>query len=237
MKQSFGIFLLVVCYYTTSAMALTINKDSLIRIAKATTDQSQKAHIYRDLADFYAKKSEETYYLKLLYQLGKETKNKELVLDALTDLASSHTAKMDFDSVFYYINAIKKEVDVQTENKRLSYLRMKLFDARINKGKEEAKDALDYELDLFKSADKDNIYIQIERAYISGASLIEFQKYKEANVHLEQACQLANKLSDRDDMRYRIATKWLYANNLRDQGRMDECAEALESVVELYKKN
>ena len=129
MKQSFGIFLLVVCYYTTSAMALTINKDSLIRIAKATTDQSQKAHIYRDLADFYAKKSEETYYLKLLYQLGKETKNKELVLDALTDLASSHTAKMDFDSVFYYINAIKKEVDVQTENKRLSYLRMKLFDA------------------------------------------------------------------------------------------------------------
>lgn len=55
MKQSFGIFLLVVCYYTTSAMALTINKDSLIRIAKATTDQSQKAHIYRDLADFYAK--------------------------------------------------------------------------------------------------------------------------------------------------------------------------------------
>ena len=35
MKQSFGIFLLVVCYYTTSAMALTINKDSLIRIAEA----------------------------------------------------------------------------------------------------------------------------------------------------------------------------------------------------------
>ena len=132
---------------------------------------------------------------------------------------------------------LKKEVDAQTENKRLSYLRMKLFDARINKGKEEAKDALDYELDLFKSADKDNIYIQIERAYISGASLIEFQKYQEANVHLEQAYQLANNLSDRDDMRYRIVTKWLYANNLRDQGRMDECAEALESVVELYKKN
>ena len=100
MKQSFGVFLLVVCYYT-SAMALTINKDSLIRVAKATTDQSQKAHIYRDLADFYSKKPEEVYYLKLLYQLGKETKNKKIVLDALTDLASSHTAKMDFDSAFY----------------------------------------------------------------------------------------------------------------------------------------
>lgn len=236
MKQSFGVFLLVVCYYT-SAMALTINKDSLIRVAKATTDQSQKAHIYRDLADFYSKKPEEVYYLKLLYQLGKETKNKKIVLDALTDLASSHTAKMDFDSAFYCINAIKKEVDAQTENKHLSYLRMKLFDARINKGKEEAKDALDYELDLFKSADKDNIYIRIERAYISGASLIEFKNYQEANVHLEQAYQLANKLSDRDDMRYRIATLWLYANNLRDQGRMGECMEALESVVELYKKN
>ena len=236
MKQSFGIFILLLCYYT-SAMALTINKDSLIRVAKATTDQSLKANIYRDLADFYAKKPEEMYYLKLLYQLGEETKNKELVLDALTGLASSHTAKMDFDSVYHYMNAIKKEVDAQTENKCLSYIRMKLFKARINQGKKEAKDALDFELDLFKSADKNNIYIQIERAFVSGASLIEFQKYKEANVHLEQAYQLANKLSDWDDMRYRIATKWLYANNLRDLGRMDECAEALESVVELYKKN
>ena len=92
-------------------------------------------------------------------------------------------------------------------------------------------------MNLFKSADKNNIYIQIERAFISGASLIDFQKYQEANVHLEEAYQMANKLSDQDDMKYRIATKWLYANNLRDLGRMDECAEALESVVELYKKD
>ena len=236
MKQSLGIFLLVLCYYS-SAMALTINKDSLIRVAQATTNQNLKANIYRDLADFYMKKPEETHYLKLLYQLGKETKNQELVLDALTDLASSHTAQMNFDSVYYYINAIKKEVDVKAENKCLSYLRMKLFDARKYQGRKEAKDALDYELDLFKNADKNDIYIQIERAYISGASLIEFQKYEEAHVHLEEAYQMANKLSDRDDMRYRIVTKWLYANNLRDLGRMDECAEALEGVVELHKKD
>ncbi|WP_300703082.1 HAMP domain-containing sensor histidine kinase [Bacteroides sp.] len=218
-------------------MALTINKDSLIRIAKTTSNQNLKANIYRDLADFYNKKPEETHYLKLLYQLGKETKNKELVLNALTDLASSHTVNMNFDSVYYYINEIKKEVDVQAENKCLSYIRMKLFDARRYQGKKEAKDALDYELDFFKSADKNNIYIQIERAYVSGGSLIDFQKFQEANVHLEEAYQMANKLSDRDDMRYRIATKWLYANNLRDLGRMDECAEALESLVELYKND
>ena len=208
-----------------------------MRVAKATTDQSIKAHIYRDLADFYAKDPEEIHYLNLLYQLGKETNNKEIVLDALSDLASSYTATMNFDSVYYYMNAMKKEVDVQTENKHLSYIRMKLFDARINKGKKEAKDALDFELDLFKRADPNNIYIQIEKAYVSGGSLIEFQKYQEATIHLEQAYKLANQLSDRDDMKYRIATKWLYANNLRDLGKMDECREALESVIELYKKD
>lgn len=236
MKQSFGIFILVLCYYS-SAMALTINKDSLIRVAEATSNQNLKANIYRDLADFYTKKPEETHYLKLLYQLGKETKNKELILNTLSDLASSHTVQMHFDSVFYYMDAIKKEVDVQAENKYLSYIRIRLFDTRRYQGKKEAKDALDYELDLFKGADKNNIYIQIERAFISGASLIDFQKYQEANVHLEEACQMANKLSDPDDMRYRIATQWLYANNLRDLGRMDECVEALESVLELYKKD
>ena len=117
-----------------------------MRVAKVTSNQNLKANIYRDLADFYQKKPEETHYLKLLYQLGKETKNKELVLDVLTDLTSSHITNMNFDSVYYYINAIKKEVDAQTENKYLSYIRMKLFDARRYQGKKEAKDALDYEL-------------------------------------------------------------------------------------------
>lgn len=234
MKQLISIFILILCSFT-SVMAQTANRDSLIHIAKSTTDESQRGAIYRNLADIYVDKPEERYYLNLLYQSAQKAKNKVLALDALRELAVSYILSGNVDSTHYYMDLIKKKVEIGTENKYLSALRMKLFGYGLDHGKKEADEALTSELDFFKTADKNNIYIQIEMAYISGNSLLELSKYKEADVHLEQAWQLSKKLTDPDDIQYQIVTGWTYANNLRDVGDMEKCIKLLEDMLELYK--
>ena len=234
MKRLFLIFILMLCSFT-SVMAEIAKRDSLIRMAEITTDENQRKEIYRNLADIYIEKPEERYYLKLLYQSAQKTKNKALALEVLRELAAAYILDGSVDSTYYYMNFIKKEAKAGTENKYLSALRMKLFSNGLDHGKKKADEALASELEFFKTADKNNIYIQIEMAYISGISLFEFSKYKEADVHLEQAWQLSKKLTDSDDMQYQIVTGWTYANNLRDVGDMEKCIKLLEDMLELYK--
>lgn len=233
MKQFFSIFALMLCFFT-SVMAITANRDSLIRIAKTTADESLRAATYRNLADIYLDKPEEEHYLRLLYQSAQKMKNKALTLNTLSELANSYILNGNIDSAYYYMNLVKKETDKQTANKYLSALRIKLFSNGLNQGKKEADEALASELNFFKTADMDDIYIQIEKAYVSGSSLLQFSKYKEAAIHLEQAWRLSKKLTDPDDMQYRIITGWTYANNLRDVGDMQKCTESLEDMLELY---
>lgn len=234
MKQLFSILVLILCSFT-SVIAATAKRDSLMRIAQTTTDENLRVATYRNLADIYIDKPEEKHYLKLLYQSALKTKNKALALNALSDLTSSHILTGSIDSAHYYMDLIKEETEAQTENKYLSALRIKLFNYGFDQGKKKADEALASELDFFKTADKNNIYIQIEMAYISGESLLEFSKYKEAGVHFEQAWQLSQKLTDPEDMRYQIITGWTYANNLRDMEDMEKCIESLENMLELYK--
>lgn len=169
MNQFFSIFILMLCSFT-SVMATTVPKDSLIRIAETTQDEDLRGATYRNLADIYLDKPEEIHYLKLMYQSARKTKNKALVLDALKELAGSHILNGSVDSAHYYMDLIKKEVELKNENKYLSALRIKLFDYGFNHGKKKADEALTSEHNFFQTADKNNIYIQIEMAYVSGES-------------------------------------------------------------------
>lgn len=234
MKQLFSILVLILCSFT-SVIAVTANRDSLLHIAKTTADENRRAATYRNLADIYIDKPEEKHYLKLLYQSALKTKNKALELNVLSELAGSHILNGSIDSAHYYMDLIKEETEAQTENKYLSALRIKLFNYGFDQGEKKADEALASELDFFKTANKNDIYIQVEMAYISGESLLEFSKYKEADVHLEQAWRLSKKLTDLDDMHYQITTGWTYANNLRDVGNMEKSIELLEDMLELYK--
>lgn len=234
MKHLFSILILTLSSFT-SLMAVTVNRDSLIHLAKITTDEKQRAAVYRNLADIYIDKPEENHYLKLLYQSAQKTKDKALSLDVLSELASSHIQTGNIDSAHYYMDLIKKETEAELESKYLSALRIKLFNYGFDQGKKKADEALASEREFFKTADISNIYIQIEKAYISGASLLEFSKYKEAGVHFEHAWKLSQKLTDPNDIQYKIITGWMYANNLRDMGDRKKCIESLENMLELGK--
>lgn len=240
MKLLFSIFILILFSFA-SAIAVNTNLDSLNRIAKTTTDENQRVATYWNLADIYIDKPEEKHYFKLLYQSALKTKNKALALDALSKLANSYILNGSIDSVHYCMDLIREKTEAQTENKYLSALRIKLFNYGFDQGKKKADEALASELDFFKTADKNNIYIQIEMAYISGKSLLEDSRYEEADVHLEQAWKLSQKLTNQDDMQYQIITGWTYANNLRGVGDTKKCIESLENILELrksiYKKN
>ena len=234
MKHLFLIFILTLCFFT-STMAVTANLDSLIRITKTTTDENLRAATYRNLADIYLEKPEEKHYLKLLYQSAQKTKNKVLALGTLSELADAHILNGNIDSAHYCMDLIKKEAGDKIENKYLSALRISLFDNGLNQGKKKADEALASELAFFKTADMNNIYIQIEKTYISAKSLLEFSKYEEASTLFKQAWQMAQKLTDPDDIHYQVITGWAYANNLRDVGDMEKCIESLENMLELYK--
>lgn len=234
MTQLFLIFILLLCSFT-SVKAVTVNKDSLIRIAETTRDEAQRGATYRNLVDIYLDKPEEIHYLKLMYQSARKAKNKALALDALRELANSHILNGSIDSARYYMDLIKKEPELKNKNKYLSVLRIRLFEYGMDHGKKNADEVLTSELDFFKTADKNDIYIQIEMAYVSGVSHLEFSRYKEADSHFEQAWKLSKELTDPDDAQYQIITGWIYANNLKGVGSMEKSIKMLEDMLELYK--
>lgn len=226
---------LLIVGYNTSTMAITVNLDSLVHLVQTTTDVNIKINTYRNLADIYMEKPEERHYLKLMYELAHKVDNKEMVLDALSDLAYAHIIAKNIDSVHYYMNLIEKEADSQAVNSYLSHIRIKLFSAQTNKTKQEREIAFEYESDCLKNADKKNIYVQIEEEYIIGSSLYSDRKHKEAAPHLERAYMLASKLMGENAFRYLITTSWLYANNFDTVGSAEKSIELIEDILNLHK--
>ena len=233
MKQLYCIIVLAISFCNLHANPVAI-RDSLLRVTKTTKDLHQKANAYRNLADYYFETPEELNYLKLAYEAARQANDQESQLSALSSISNSFIRLRELDSARYYMRIIEKEVGAKHADAYLSYLRMKIFDRRITQGKEEAELAMKDEFDVFENADKSNIYIRIEKAYVTGNSLFENNKYHEAIPYLDTAYKLAKSLPFKIGHNYVIITGWVYGCTYQYTKSEDKVIELIEEVLNQY---
>lgn len=214
---------------------ITTTKDSLLNVIKKSTDISQQIATYRNLADLYFEKPEETGYLNKMYLLTKAAGDKPNMFEALTDLAFIHLKVYKPDSAQYYMHILEESGKPEETLPYLSYLRMRLFEGKIRNNDREA--AIEEELKFLNNThiDKNNIYIQIERAYTTGYAIYNQEKFKEAEPYLETAYEEAYKLSYKEGYTLRIFTLWAYVHALKYTEKKDLFIKYVENIIALYK--
>lgn len=236
MKLICRIFILLFVLCSLSANAKN-SQDSLLYIIKTTKDLQQKYVTYMNLADMNFEMPVQQTYLKAAYKLAQQSGDKKATLNVLMELFNCYLRTAQGDSIDYCMNAIEDEFAPDKANSYLAYLRMRIFDKEIMEGKEASEAVMKKELDIFKNSDKNDIYIRIEQAYITGSSLYENNKYKEAVVYLETAYNLAKTLRNEERCRYLIITGWAYATALELLHNPEKCLELMEEVLQQHKEN
>ena len=236
MKHFSSLFILLLGLCSLSAHAKN-SRDSLLYIIETTKNLDQKYMAYVNLADMNFETLAQRYCLKSAYKTAQQSGNKKATLDALMELFNCYLGTEQQDSADYYMDVIEKELPPEKVNAYLAYLRMRIFDKEIMGGKETSEAIMKKELDLFKSSDKSDIYIRIEQAYVTGSSLYENNKYKEASSYLETAYKLAKTLRHDEQYKYLIITGWSYASALGMLDGRAKSIELLQEVLQQYKEN
>lgn len=236
------------CYILVSILGISCligsvstTKDSLLNIANNSTELSQQIATYRNLADLYFEKPEEVHYLNKLYLTAKEAKDKNNMFDALYDLAFIYIKSCKVDSAVYYMQTLEQAGEAKETLPYLSYLRTRLFEARIRNNEREKAIAEELAALSSKKEDKYNIYTEIEQAFSTGYALYSKENFKEANPYLETAYKLTCKLPYKEGYDFRIHTMWIYANtfNYLDEGEkfikyMEDILQQHKNYYELY---
>lgn len=236
MKHICCFFMLIFAF--SSLVAHTqYRQDSLLNIVKTTKSLHQKYMAEMNLADIHFEEPAQNTYLKSAYESARKIGDRKATLNTLLELFNSYLKTEQEDSINYYMNVIEKEAGSDEMNAYLSYLRMRIFDKKIMEGKEASEAAMKKELELFKHANKNDIYMRIEQAYITGSSFYENNKYKEALFYLENAYSLTKTL--RYDLRckYIVLTGWSYAGVLDLFDDSEKCVELIKEVLQCHKDN
>lgn len=236
MKHICCFFMLIFAFCPLSAHTES-SQDSLLNIVKTTKDLHQKYMAEMNLSDLHFEEPAQNTYLKSAYESAQKNGDKKAALNTLMELFNCYLREEQEDSINYYMNVIQREAGSDEANAYLSYLRMRIFDKKIMEGKEASEAAMKKELDVFKHADKNDIYIRIEQAYITGSSLYENNKYKESILYLETAYNLAKTL--RNDLRckYIILAGWSYASVSKLLDNPGKCIELTKEVLQQHKEN
>lgn len=230
------------CYILASILGISFlmgnaskTKDSLLNIVNNSTDLSQQIATYRNLADVYFEKPEEVHYLNKLYLTAKEAKDKNNMFDALSDLAFIYIKSYKADSAVYYMQTLEQAGEAKETLPHLSYLRMRLFEARIRNNEREK--AIEEELAALsgKKRDKYNIYTEIEQAFSTGYALYSKENFKEANPYLKTAYEMACELPYKEGHALRIHVMWIYANTLNYLDEGEKFIKYMEDILEQYK--
>lgn len=211
-------------------------RDSLLNIARHTANDALRISVYRNLADLYFEKPEEIGFLKQLYRTAESAGRKEEMFDALIDLAFTCIKMPQADSARYYMKVLEQAGTPEETLPYLTYLRMRLFEGayRNNKGSEGLREEMDY-LNNSPIA-KDNIYMQIERAYVTGAGLYNQGKYEDAYPYLETVYKLVDRLPYKEGERLRVFVTWAYLNVLNYLHKGYRFIEGVEKLLEQYRE-
>ncbi|WP_455664204.1 sensor histidine kinase [Phocaeicola sp.] len=217
-----------------SSAGISVTRDSLLSVAANSTDVSRQIMAYRNLADLYFEEPEEAGYLHKMYHAAWEARDKENMLDALSDLSYSYVKALQFDSASYYMGIIGQTGNMEETIPYLSYLRMRIFEAKIRNN--QAAEAIAEELAVMndKGMDKNNIYTQIEQAYTTGCALYHEDKAQEAYPFWKRAYELSGKLPMEGGYELRTLVLWNYANSLNHQNKGEEFIKYIEELRQLY---
>lgn len=220
-----------------TAAPVTAVRDSLLNIARHTANDALRISVYRNLADLYFEKPEERGFLKQLYTTAESAGRKEEMFDALTDLAFAYIKMPQADSARYYMKVLEQAGSPEETLPYLTYLRMRMFEGanRNNKGDKGLREEMDF-LNNTSTA-KDNIYMQIEQAYVTGTGLANREKYEDAYPYLETVYKLAGQLPHKRGRKMRRFVTWSYLNILHAPDKGQEFIEGVEKLLEQYKKD
>lgn len=175
------IILLYLFFQSTFAAEIAL-QDSLLQQLVHSTDPKHKANILRNLSDIYYELPQEQGYLKQLVAITRKTDHKELLIDALGDLAKSYVDDAKLDSAQYCMKEIQKTGASTASACWQTYLKMFMFDTEMNKGSDSSTEAIAQKLKklIAESKKSKDIYETIEDSYIIATGLKAQQKYKEA---------------------------------------------------------
>ncbi len=228
------IFLSILGICWAKAVSLS-PRDSLLNIAESTANDALRISAYRNLADMYFEKPEETYFLQQTYRAAKAARRKKETFDALTDLGFAYIKAYQTDSALYCMEVLEKAGQPEETLPYLSFLRMRLFEGRHRNN--EGEKAIKEELAFLKNspAGKDNLFMQIEQAYTTGYGLYSQNKYADSYPYLETAYGLANTLPRHEGERLQVFMSWsfLHVLNFLDKGK--QFIEGVEELLQQYK--
>lgn len=214
----------------------TTPKDSLLAIINNSADLSQQIATYRNLADLYFERPEESYYLNKMYLVAKQAGDKNNMFNALSDLAFSYIKIHNADSVRYCMHLLEQNGKPSETLPYFIFIRMRLFEGRLRNN--EAEEAIKEELAFLnaRTTDKNDVYIQIEQAFTTGYALYYKDKFAEASSYLKTAYKLACQLPNKEGEKLRTFTMWCYANTLNYLDEGEKFVEYIENALAEYKK-
>lgn len=235
MRYLLGVILVSMLGIHSMLGNIVVTRDSLLNVIKKSADISQQIATYRNLADLYFEKPEEIGYLNEMYLAAKTADDKEQMINALSDLSFNYIKSFDSDSALYYMHILEKSGEPEEVLPSLSYLRMRLFEGRLRYNEREK--GIEDELNFLNNTvvDKQNIYIQIERAYTTGFALYSNEKFCEAEPYLNTARKLVEKLPYKEGYDFRIFTLWAYAHLVKYLDKGELFIEYVETLLQLYK--
>lgn len=207
-------------------------KDSLLQQLTHTTEPSQRIQIYRNLADVCFESPDEKTYLLKMYHEARQAGDKASMVNALTDLSYIATDNAQMDSVFYYINLIKKVGTPEIIAALPAYIHMRYFDTLCYEGK--AAEAIDNESDYLKdnSQDKQDVYNKVAKAYITGSSLRSNGMIKESLPYLKTAYELSRNISDvYNKYMFKNMVSWRLSNTYGRINKRDSATCILEEFL------
>lgn len=186
------LFVLLFIFSGWKAIA-SAQQDSLVKALQNASGENRLKTL-RNLSDLNVETPLEKTYLIALCKEAEKQNNPEILNEAQTDLALLYFLDKSLDSARFYTETMSARLQNPIERDRwVSYLNMRLFELGFVMGDKDL--SIESCLETIKSKQNNNVYTQIESAYIIGISQQIQKNYKEAIPYLETALSLIRTLS------------------------------------------
>lgn len=222
-------FLYLLIWFITPCVGAAITpQDSLLNKLKTTTSPREKLSIYRNLADLHFEEPQEKAYLKKTIAAARALGNRDVMLDALTELTFAYIRDEQTDSASFYMGVMQTDIPhSDAKSCAITYLNMRVFDGKIRG--ELNNDNLDKLLEARQ--DERDIYEKIERAYLIADGLTIHDNIQEALPYIKTLVSLAQKLPEKAGFRILSLSLWVQSRALSNLSDEKQSLATLKELV------
>ena len=226
-------FLLGVCQV---ANASSVIKDSLLRVLAQESGAQQRCAIFRDLADLSYETPDEKVYLKLLIQEAlKANADKELLMEAMANLAMIYVVDNQPDSTEYYVGQFNLMEKTDEVKKWITYMNMCRFNMNVIGG--DGSNAIQEALKQLETQEESgDIYTRIQNAYMVANGLHAQEKLEQALPYAVNAEKLASSLPLKYGCKLHLYTIKLLGTIQLQLKQYDQGIKMMEKYIELQEK-